>query len=138
MFPVFASATANTADTTITNLKLDFFVYSDFINPRAKYNTTPVYLYITDSGYSDIFGVFVKAFGYNSDSDNADLTLSNGRLTKNGVLCSEGVKQSIRTLIYERNYFKATLQFRSGYTTGDTIFSAKWSPDSTREYTIAE
>lgn len=136
---VSVSATANTTDRLLTNIELSFYYYSDLVEPQYKFNETPVYLYITDSGYAKANGVCVQAFGYNSSSNCANLTVRLGALVdpSGGVFCYEDVQQSIRNLIYEKNYFQASLRFKSGNTTGDTIFRALWSPDSTRTYTVA-
>lgn len=107
-----------------------------------KQNTTPLYVYITNIGYGNV-GIYGAAYGYDAEGDyKGNFTIYDGQYVSE-VLLFEGTKHSIRSGIYERLNGQGTCYaapaFRCSYVIGnETIWTGKWSPDSTREYFVAE
>lgn len=131
-----AASASNYGDTTISNIELSYFEFSAPITAREKTDTSPVYLHIKDVGHS-YMAVAVQALGTNSriatSGNVTNLTYSNGALVYQ-VYCIEDWKYSIHSLIYEEGFDYASLRFRGGITTGNTLWEAVWSPDSIGSY----
>lgn len=129
--------TASAANTDDTNF-YDFDLYYDYwryLNPRAKENSTPCYVYITKSmlPYTKIRAC--GTYGATKDDWMYNCTYVNGYVVEN-VTCIADVKYSIHSLIYEYKYPNASLGFKSGGTAGNNVYGV-WSPDSKYTYSDA-
>lgn len=137
-FPVEA---ANTADISIINFSVPNS-YRAVLAYAKKENTTPLYVYVTNIINGDV-GFYGAAYGYDAEGDyKGNFTMYNGNYVPEVVLF-EGMRQSVRSGIYERLNGQGTCYaapaFRcSIYLSQETIFQGKWSPDSTRVYTVAQ
>lgn len=136
---VFPAAASNYKDADIIDFYMPFHGYSGFIPPRQKTDKSPLYLNIINVGYASV-GVYVQAWGggsaYMAQGDRENLTYSERALVQ-AVVCVEGKKYNIQSLIYEKGYDYATLCFHTGNPSGDYI-TGKWSPDSLGEYSIPD
>ena len=97
------------------------------IKPRPKTNTTKVYTRVDTSPQKRMQ---VRVYGYlNGQYINK---------TAGGVAyVNRGVSSSITNGIYEAGYRQASMAFRT--TGGENYYgnaSGKWSPDSTKNYTV--
>lgn len=137
---IFPAKAANTTDINI----IDFSVHNNYmavLTRAEKQNSTPLYVYITNIMNGDV-GLYGAAYGYDAEGDyKGNMTMYNGQYVSE-VLLFENVKYSIRSMIYERLNGQGTCYaapaFRcSRYLSEEMIFTGKWSPDSTRVYTVA-
>lgn len=129
---VVPALAANTTDE-------DFWYYSAPANGytripgRQKTNSTSVYVNVSQSSnpYTR-----VRAYGQNSNGTSFEnCTWYKGRIV-DYVNCYREVHHSILSLINERGWGYASLGFRSGGTTTDTV-SGWWSPDSGSSHQVA-
>lgn len=133
-----SASAGNTADADIGTEESPFVLYTfnKYTACRKKTDSTPIYMYYTrgtqDSTRVSVYGSNVNS---NASANYHNQTLSNGYLN-NYVYVKLNVKSSIRSLVYENNYTYAVLGIRSLTDAGDQIIG-KWSPDSTRVYTVA-
>lgn len=130
---------SNYTDQNIYNFTVPYYNYSKLLTPRSKDDTTPLYLYLTEMGYSN-YNILVQTIGCTSATDTTstrNLTVSNGVLAQY-VSCREGLQYSIHSDIYEEGYRYASLRFQDrGEASGNTIITGWWSPDSIGTYTSA-
>ena len=108
-----------------------------YLNPRAKENTSPCYVKITDTTYN--LTTFVTANGCYSSSGSA--TRYNCTRDGNGnvvsrvaILAEQGYL--IRSMIYEYKYPYASLGLSTSLVGGNVV-SGVWSPDSVGSYPYA-
>lgn len=138
---VSASSTyvPNTSNTNITNFDVPYYSYSKLVDPRRKMDTSPLYLYLENLGYSN-YNILVQAIGCISETDKTstvNLTVYNGSLVPY-VACRESVHYAVRSDICEESYEYASLRFQDrGEASGNLIASGYWSPDSLGSYTTA-
>lgn len=126
---------ANWGDTKFYNFTL--YSYERYLIPRAKENTTPCYVKITDAIYNQT--TFISANGCYTDSS----TTARYNCTRDGngnpvshvsVLAYQGYL--IRSMIYEFEYPYASLGFSTPIIAGNEVGGA-WSPDSLGTYPYA-
>ena len=132
---------ANTQDNDIINFTFPSSTHY-VVSKDVKENTTPLYVLIQNINNGET-GIYCKAYGYDAESDfKGNFTMYNGKYVTE-VLIFEGVKYSVRSGIYERLHGQGTCYaapaFRCSYVfPNETIYHGKWSPDSTRVYTVAQ
>ena len=131
-----SAANPSTVDLPFAAYPIDLTTsFSDPITARTKYDASPVYVKITDSGYS-YQNVLTQACGYRSIDDYGNETRSNGAVVDAVNVYEGGSGYLIRTMIHEHEWPKATLRFRTPL--GSNIIDGIWSPDSIgRDYPVA-
>lgn len=117
----------------------DFTLWSSqhYLNPRAKEDTSPCYVKITQATHNQI--TFVTANGCYSGSSSATryncTRDGNGNpVTRVSILPYQGYL--VRSMIYENKYPYASLGFFTPIVGGNKV-SGVWSPDSVGSYPYA-
>lgn len=128
---------ANTTDTyyTIDATESGIFKYT---TGRIKEDSTPVYAKITWLGdYTTTVRAQVQGAEVNKDGYYFNCTCNSAGNSTNYVTLTINVNQSIRSLVYENGCSYARLGFQSiPGATGQPVYGW-WSPDSSREHTVA-
>lgn len=134
------STTAFAANTTDTYYKIDATESGKFVctSSRLKEDSTPVYTKVTGLGN---YSTTVRAQVQGSDVNNPDYfrncTCNSAGNSTAYVTLTINVNQSIRSLVNENGYSYARLGFQSiPGATGQPV-EGWWSPDSSREHTVA-